>query len=551
MKKLLCPDLSGVDALEYNLVRRTNMADSIRRAARVFPDRVAIVDHAGAFTYAELDLCIDRVAHGILAAGLEVGEAVGILAGNNRWFLVVYFACLRIGLVAAPFNTRFGTDTLQSVTRLVGCRLLFAERDLLLQHDGYPDAGVRVVELPVSAQQQINDPRGWEAFSADTGQLSPNVLVQDDDVAQCLFTSGTTGTPKGVLASHTSVLLNALVNAMQMGMRWSDSQARYLSILPLFHTAALNSAVLPTLVTGGMAVLDQGFSVQRFCMLMRDWRATHTVLLPFMYTDLLDSVRESGEQFDSLQKVFYGMAPMGGKTLEDLTVLFPSADILLGSGQTEVLPDTATQWPRHARAKAAAWGMPAPTVETAVLDEGSLECRRGEIGELVYRGPHVCLGYVDEPEQNAQAFQGGWFHGGDLGHLDEESVVWFDGRKKDVIKSGGENVSATHVEAVLSGIPGLREICAIGLPHPRWGEVVSVVLVTNGTRPVDEVLADIEHRSRQQLSSYERPKRYFSISALPRTGSEKIDRLGLKKQLLNTPDDGRKDIKELSSESQA
>src|SRR5699024_8673379 len=168
---------------------------------------------------------------------------------------------------------------------------------------------------------------------------------------------------------------------------------------------------------------------------------------------------------------------MPADLLDDVDELFPNADVILGSGQTEVVPATVLQWPEHRDTKANSWGPAVPTVETAILDSQGNQLTAGQTGEIAYRGPHVCSGYWNNPEANGEVFAHGWFHSGDIGHLDDEHVVWFSDRLKDIIKSGGENVSSVDVERIVASVPGVAECAIIGMPDDRWGEAVTAVVV--------------------------------------------------------------------------
>jgi acyl-CoA synthetase (AMP-forming)/AMP-acid ligase II len=211
--------------------------------------------------------------------------------------------------------------------------------------------------------------------------------------------------------------------------------------------------------------------------------------------------------------------------LAKVDATYPNAHVILGSGQTEVVPATVMQWPEHRHTAAASWGPQVPSVLTRTMDQVDGRVQgAGETGEIVYRAPNVCLGYWNNPAANAEAFAHGWFHSGDIGHLDDEGVVWFTDRLKDIIKSGGENVSSVAVESTVLSAPGVAECSVVGVPHERWGEAVCAVVVPDGTVPADELPDGVIEHAKSRLAGFQVPKVVQVVEELPKTATGKIQK---------------------------
>jgi acyl-CoA synthetase (AMP-forming)/AMP-acid ligase II len=255
------------------------------------------------------------------------------------------------------------------------------------------------------------------------------------------------------------------------------------------------------------------------------------MLLPMMYTALLASPAIGTRDLSSVQLCVYAMAPMPQERIGQIAGAFPNAKVLLGSGQTECVPATVFQWPSHQETKAASWGPSTVTVDTRIMSPSGELLPPGETGEIVYRGPHVMSGYWNNPAANTAAFAHGWFHSGDVGHLDDEGVVWFTDRVKDMVKTGGENVSSVEVERVLLSSPEIVEAAVIGVPDDRWGEAVTGVVVPADPSVDAGALAQrLLAHCRQHLAGFQVPKRIEVRVDLPKTATGKIQKAELRDQ---------------------
>lgn len=535
------PDLNGVDPLDYNLATRFVVGDLLTRAARLFGSRVAVSDVDGDHTYAQLDAAAEGIGRGLLQAGVGRQQPVALVMGNSWRFVATFFGCAKAALVALPVNLMLGPAEIAWILADAGTDTVVADAAAVaLLEQVLPE--VPTVRRVVIAGDAATAPAvvagrdvvTWDALGAQRTPL--RVAVDERDIVHCLYTSGTTARPKGVLTSHLAVHVAALSNALQVGHRYGDDASVLPIVLPLFHTTALDTLLLPLLVTGGTAVVPGGFEPEGFLDLVERRRATHLMLLPMMYAALLDVPTLAGRDLSSVRLCIYAMAPMPPERIARIAEVFPNAQVLLGSGQTECVPATVFQWPAHQQTKPASWGPPVATVEAQILSPAGEVLAAGATGEIAYRGPHAMSGYWNNPAANVEAFAHGWFHSGDVGHLDDEGVVWFTDRLKDIVKTGGENVSSVEVERVLLGAPDVADCAVVGLPDERWGEAVTAVVVLADPAADHGAAAErIVAHCRGQLAGFQVPKQVRIVEALPKTATGKVQKAQVRAAVTGQP----------------
>lgn len=521
-------------ALGQNLIERVNVGDILTRTAELYPDRVAVVDGERRLTYADFERQVTRIGHGLLALGLAHQDVVAVMARNCTELLLTYFACARAGLICAPVNLGLKPAEIAWCLRDAKARVLIIE-------GGLAEAAHAVLAEPLpdlahrfwTGAGSPADARPFEALSAAGSDDPLEVLIADRDTVQLLYTSGTTANPKGVLTSHLAVTMAALSNALGHGCTPGYTA---LVALPLFHCAMLNSVTTPVLLVGGTLVLTQGFEPHEAARLF-DAEGIHMmVLLPMMYGLLLGDPALKHKTFPTMKRAMYAMAPMPDERLHAIHAMFPNADVVLGSGQTEFTPATCLQRPEHQWSKAPTWGTASAMTRVAIMDDQGRLLPRGETGELVYRGPQVMTGYLNQPEVTAQTMRHGWFHSGDVAHIDEDGAIWFKDRYKDVIKTGGENVASIEVERCLMEHAAVAEAAVIGTPHPHWGEAITGVVILKPGQTSDE--AALMAHCRERLAGFKAPKAVRIVTAFPRTGTGKIQKHVIRSELAGLFDAG-------------
>ncbi|MEO7131487.1 MAG: AMP-binding protein, partial [Dermatophilaceae bacterium] len=351
------------------------------------------------------------------------------------------------------------------------------------------------------------------------------------DAVQCIYTSGTTSRPKGVLVSHVALQIALLSNSLATRQSYGEQAPVMLVVLPLFHTTALYTLAMPVLGIGGTLVLSgPPFDPDAALDAIVKHGVTYLTMLPMMHQACVAIQAQRPRDLSGVRMAIYAMAPMPPALLDQVAAIYPNAAVILGSGQTEVVPATVMQWPQHQLTAAASWGVSTPSVRTAIMAPSGELVPTGETGEIVYRAPNVTTGYWNNPEANASAYAHGWFHSGDIGTIDTDGVVWFTDRLKDIIKTGGENVSSVQVESICMGAPGVAECSIIGLPDEKWGESVCAVVVPDGSVPDDELADSLIAYAKAHLAGFQVPKEVRIVPALPTTATSKIQQHELRRQ---------------------
>ncbi len=514
--------------LARNLIQRVNIGDSLTRSAAARPDHPAVVEGDRRWTYAEFNALVNRLAHGLAGLGYERGDALGLASGNSAEFLALYYACAKLGVVAVPINLGWRPDELAYVLDHSRSRGLAVETQLADPlHDALAKvAGLaEVIVLPGlgAAYEQEPADRHWTTFAAlaESGgtDSEPECVVEDRDAISYLYTSGTTSFPKGVVGTHLGISLESMSAALDSGWRADD---RFAAMMPMFHTAQLNAFCTPAVLVGATIHVLRGFEPRSFLDLIETEQITQAFGLPMMYRAALEHPSFAGRDLSSLRRAVYAMAPMPDALIRACLDGF-NCDFALLFGQTEMSPCSTLFRPEHQLSHIGAVGTPITGVQVGIMDPGGNLLPPGELGEIVYRGPSTMQGYLDNPEATGAAFAHGWFHSGDVGRMGDDGVLWFADRYKDVIKTGGENVASIEVEkAVYAAEPGVAEAVVVGLPHERWTEAITAVVVAKPgvTIDPDALLAGV----RQQLAGFKTPKAVIVVDELPKTSTGKIQK---------------------------
>ncbi len=505
----------------HNLIHRVNVGDIVTRSAARAPGAAAVIDGERRLSYRELETSISRLANALQAHGYGLGDALALVSGNSIEFLQTYYACAGLGVVCVPINLGWRAAEVSYVLDHSRVRGVVVESQLVswLQPALAAVDGVRdVFVAPGLGAERPTEGTTLEQLIAGADTVSPACRVEDRDPITYLYTSGTTAAPKGVVGSHLAVYLESTSAAIDLQLRPDD---RVAALMPLFHTAQLNCFATPVALAGGALHLMRGFDAAGLLEAIETERLTVIFALPMMYRQLLSHPDLERRDLSSLRLAVYAMAPMPDADLRRAIEAF-GCDLALLFGQTEMSPTTTVFGPEHQLSHAGAVGTPTRSVQVAIMNDDGILLPQGESGEIVYRGPHTMEGYLRDEQATKRAFEHGWFHSGDNGHFDADGILWYEDRKKDVIKSGGENVASIEVEKALYADPRIGEVVVIGLPHPRWTEAITAVVVPAAGAQLDEraVLADVRGR----LSSFKVPKALIVVDDLPRTSTGKVQK---------------------------
>lgn len=526
-------------SLHHNLIQRVNLGDSLTRTAGRYPDKEALVDGTRRLTYRELEEAVNALAHGLINRGYTRGDSLALMSGNSLEFLVVYYACAKAGVIVVPISLVWRTHEISYVlghSRAKGVVVeaqLFESLELALAEN----PAVEAIVAPGLAGPELLEELGSRFIplaQLSTGQSTsaPEVVIADRAPLTYMYTSGTTSAPKGVVSSHLSLYMGSLTAAHEMRF---TSQERLGAMMPLFHIAQLNAFTTPVVMVGGTVVLKRGFDAPGLLELIEKERLTFVFGLPVMYREMLDHPDAEWRDLSSLRRAGYAMAPLPKvdllRAMEALGCGFS-----LGFGQTEMVPMTTIFQPEHQISHHGAVGEQIINVQIEIMSEEGKLLPAGQSGEIVYRGPHALEEYLDNPQATKEAMRDGWFHSGDLGHFDEGGMLWFEDRSKDVIKSGGENVASLEVErALYEADSRIKEVAVVGLPHPRWIEAVTALIIQHPGS--DLTVEGIDAALKERLAGFKRPKSILIMDDFPRTATGKIQKNLLRQQLVHHYED--------------
>jgi len=497
------------------------MSDMVARHARLRPDDTALVDPRSRRSYGELDDRVTRLGNALAQRGVSPGDRVAVLGVNSIELVEAWLAVLRIGAIAVPVNFRLVADEIAYVLADSGavavvCDLAFAPA---VEQARQKAPAVHTVVTIGGDHEQL--------LAAASGAYT-ELPVADTAPAFIMYTSGTTGFPKGAVLTHRNLYLHAFCSMATLGTSGDDRV--WMSAAPLFHIAGL-SGMLPVLITGGTTVIPPsgGFDPVATVRTLVDEAVTSCFMVPAQWQAICAVPDLASADLSRLRRISWGAAPASTTLLRTMIDAFPQAEVCTAFGQTECSPVTTNLRGEDSIRKIGSVGTPMVGVEVRVVDEEMNDVPRGEVGEIVYRSPMVMKEYWNKPEETAEAFRGGWFHSGDLVREDEDGYLYVVDRKKDMIISGGENIYSAEVENVLAGHPKVGEVAVIGVPDERWGETPLAIIAPRdpGDPPTD---AEIEAYSREHLAGYKRPRHLRIVDALPRNPSGKILKTSLRRQ---------------------
>ncbi|MEO3785757.1 long-chain fatty acid--CoA ligase [Actinocorallia sp. B10E7] len=508
-----------------------NPATAVHGNALYQPEQVVVRYAGGDLTYARLDDRAARLASVLAEGGVVPGDRVAYLGLNSPSFLITMLAAFRIGAVFVPVNFRLAGPELRGVLDRSGAATIVCEEGHRPLVDGVreetPLKRLLLVDDDPAAPAPSPAPAGWEAWSGPLAQASPaetSVSRGFDDPAILMFTSGTTGRPKGVILTYGNLWWNSVNVDSRLDTRRGD--VTY-AAAPIFHIGALNSFLLRTLVRGGTVVLRRSFDPQQFLDDLVEHRVNSTFAVPAM----LNALSRVPGAFETDLSHVRSIVVAGAPVPPSLIRRYAEHGVWLQQawGLTETAP-FATHLPvERTLDKLGSAGIPMPHTQVRVVDaRTNTPVGPGIRGEIVVRGPNVTPGYWEDPEATAAAFdEEGWFHSGDIGHLDADGCLYIVDRLKDMIISGGENVYPAEVEQALADLPGVADVAVVGVPDEEWGEtVVAVVSLAEGA---ELTLEGLREHAAAGLAGYKLPRRLRVVAAVPRNASGKLDKIAIRR----------------------
>ncbi|MWA05239.1 AMP-binding protein [Actinomadura sp. LD22] len=497
--------------------RQHSYGDLLHRTARRYPGKLAVVSGDLRVTYAEFDAAVNRAANALAGRGLSKGDRLALLSHNCFQYAVLAFATAKLGVVLVPVNFMLGADEIGYILGHSGACGIVAEGALVpVAEKALAAAGVEG-----GVRARIGDgPAGWEDVDGwwrDGSAAAPDVLVGDDDPLRLMYTSGTESRPKGVMLTSRS-LISQYVSCIVDGEMAADDVEVH--ALPLYHCAQLDCFFSVDVYLGATSVILPGPDPALLLETIEREKVTKLFCPPTVWISLLRHPDFETRDLSSLRKGYYGASAMPVEVLRELLRRLPDVRLWNFYGQTEMAPLATILRPDEQLERAGSAGRAAINVETILVDDLGNPVAAGEVGEIVHRSPHAALGYYNDEAKTEEAFRGGWFHSGDLGVMTEDGYLSVVDRKKDMIKTGGENVASREVEEAIYELDGVAEVAVFGIAHPRWIEAVTAVVVPRpgAALSVDDVHAHV----RERLAGYKRPKYVVLAESLPKNPSGKI-----------------------------
>jgi fatty-acyl-CoA synthase len=499
------------------LARRQNWVNQLERHDLMQPGATALRFLGNTVTWSELRRRVAALAGALSRRGVGFGDRVMILMLNRTEFVESVLAANMIGAIAVPVNFRLTPTEIAFLVDDCEARVLITEPVLASVGSGVRSITSVLHTVIVAGDTADDGLLSYEDLINEPGGPAEPADVPNDSPALIMYTSGTTGRPKGAVLTHTNLAGQTMTGLYTHGVTADD--VGFIGV-PLFHIAGVGN-LLTGLLLGMPTVIHPlgAFDPGHLLDVLAAEKVTGIFLVPAQWQAVC-SAQQANPREVKLRVMSWGAAPASDTLLRQMSETFPGTQILAAFGQTEMSPVTCMLLGEDAIRKRGSVGKVIPTVAARVVDDNMNDVPIGEVGEIVYRAPTLMGGYWNNPAATAEAFAGGWFHSGDLVRMDEDGYVWVVDRKKDMIISGGENIYCAEVENVLASHPGIVEVAVIGRPHQKWGEVpVAVAAVAAES---DLRLEDLDEFLNERLARYKHPKGLEIVDALPRNPAGKV-----------------------------
>lgn len=513
------------------------------RSRKSFPDRPAVIDQERSINYTEMDQAVSALAREFGRLPLPAGARVGLLMENSIDYVISYFGILAAGFVVVPLDTSANWETLQYILDNCEIKVLIAQSRYRRQIKALFDNGCGVSYLVSDAQFLLRSSGPVQILCGESMQLSASLPAgspaksgmseviafsrhgKSHELAAIFYTSGSTGTPKGVMLSHLNLVSNTLATIEYLRLTQAD---RTLVILPFYYIYG-NSLLLTSIASGACLVLDNRFMYPETVLnTMDEHECTGLSGVPSNFMILLGKSTLTTRKFPHLRYFTQAGGAMAPEVVRTLADAFPDKEIFIMYGQTEAAPRVTYLPPQRLREKLGSIGIPLRGVDVRIMDEHGDELPEGKSGELVVSGDNVMMGYWRQPAEEQEVLRDGLLFTGDLGYKDSDGFIFIVGRKKEIIKAGGNRVSVKEVEECLVGHEKILEACVIGIPDPLLGEAVKAIVVLKPHTKLEE--RELLRHCQKLLADYKVPKIISIVENLPKYQSGKINRQLLKQQ---------------------
>lgn len=502
--------------IQKHLAREFLIGEMLASNGRKYPDKLAFREGDRSFTFSQYNFRVNKLASAFQNSGIGRGDKVSVLLFNSIEIIDCYFALAKLGAVAVPVNFRFaGPEIVYVVNNSDSAALVYDvsfEKVIESIKDQLPEVRLFIaVPGPVSGKDA-----GYNEFLDGGSGAEPLVVLYDNDPAHIMYTSGTTGRPKGAVLTHKNQMSNVVCCLAEFSAEHGDI---YLCVPPLFHEAAL-ALTLQKVFMGSSVIIHRQFNPVDILETIQRERVTTLFLVPAMWNFLIQTPNLDKYDTTTIRVAITGAAIMPVALKEKLLEIFPGLQLYDCFGQTEMSPVTTMLKPLDTLRKPTSVGKPIAGTEIRVVDDGGNDVPPAEVGEIVYRGMGMLLEYYKNPEATREVVVDGWFHSGDLVRADEEGFVYVVDRKKDMVITGGENVYPAEVEEVLYRHGKVLEAAVIGIPSQKWGEGVHAVVAPKKGHTLTE--EEIISFCAAHLAGYKKPLSVEFVEALPRNAAGKV-----------------------------
>ncbi|KCQ29056.1 fatty-acid--CoA ligase FadD5 [Mycobacterium tuberculosis] len=499
------------------LARRQNWVNQLERHAMMQPDAPALRFVGNTMTWADLRRRVAALAGALSGRGVGFGDRVMILMLNRTEFVESVLAANMIGAIAVPLNFRLTLTEIAVLVEDCVAHVMLTEAALAPVAIGVRNIQPLLSVIVVAGGSSQDSVFGYEDLLNEAGDVHEPVDIPNDSPALIMYTSGTTGRPKGAVLTHANLTGQAMTALYTSGAN-INSDVGFVGV-PLFHIAGIGNMLTGLLLGLPTVIYPLGaFDPGQLLDVLEAEKVTGIFLVPAQWQAVCTEQQARPRDL-RLRVLSWGAAPAPDALLRQMSATFPETQILAAFGQTEMSPVTCMLLGEDAIAKRGSVGRVIPTVAARVVDQNMNDVPVGEVGEIVYRAPTLMSCYWNNPEATAEAFAGGWFHSGDLVRMDSDGYVWVVDRKKDMIISGGENIYCAELENVLASHPDIAEVAVIGRADEKWGEVpIAVAAVTND----DLRIEDLGEFLTDRLARYKHPKALEIVDALPRNPAGKV-----------------------------
>lgn len=499
------------------LARRQNWVNQLERHALMQPGATALRFLGKTVTWGELRSRVGALADALSRRGVGFGDRVMVLMLNRTEFVESVLAVNMLGGIAVPLNFRLTAAEIAFLVQDCEARVMITESVLAPVATGVREVEPLLDTIVVAGGAGDDSVLGYEDLINEPGGPANMPDIPNDSPALIMYTSGTTGRPKGAVLTHTNLTGQTMTGLYTNGADL-NSDVGFVGV-PFFHIAGIGNMLTGMLLGTPTVIYPLGaFEPGQLLDVLAEEKVTGLFLVPAQWQAVCAEQRARPRDL-RLRVMSWGAAPAPDALLREMSATFPGTQILAAFGQTEMSPVTCMLLGEDAIRKRGSVGKVIPTVAARVVDENMNDVPVGEVGEIVYRAPTLMSGYWNNPEATAEAFAGGWFHSGDLVRMDADGYVWVVDRKKDMIISGGENIYCAEVENVLASHPSIVEVAVIGRSHDKWGEVPIAVAAVAGEQLLLDELAEF---LAERLARYKHPKALEIVDALPRNPAGKV-----------------------------